>query len=64
VPKGAVSDHFDGKTFRNPTGEPDHSFGDIVKWFWEMETVDWPEWIENEAQPLPELVAPGRIKAT
>ncbi|MFC1883312.1 hypothetical protein ACFL2O_00945 [Thermodesulfobacteriota bacterium] len=58
---GAVSDHFDGTRFFNE--EPDHSFIDMIKWFWEMETVGWPEWINDPSQPKPvKSVNDGRIK--
>jgi len=47
-----VSDHFDGKRFHNDV--PDHSFSDMVRWLWEMKTVEWPEWIEDPKQHAPE----------
>lgn len=49
--QGPASDHFDGSKFFNK--EPDHNFTDMVKWLWEMETVEWPEWIEDPKQPPP-----------
>ena len=49
--KGPPSEHFDGSRFFNK--EPDHTFSDMIKWAWEMETVDWPEWIEDSKQPPP-----------
>ena len=54
---GPVSDHFDGTYFYNK--EPDHSFLDMVKWMWQMETVDWPEWIEDGRQPAPPAYVDG-----
>lgn len=48
---GPVTDHFDGSRFTN--NEPDHSFSDMVKWWWEMETVEWPDWLEDPPQPPP-----------
>jgi len=50
--QGPKSDHFDGAEFYNtePSG---HSFGDMVKWLWEMETVNWPDWIEDPLLPAP-----------
>lgn len=48
---GAVSDHFDGTSFFSE--ESDHSFFDELKWWWEMETVDWPEWVNDPPQPGP-----------
>ena len=49
--KGPPSKHFDGSRFFNK--EPDHTFLDLIKWMWEMETVEWPEWIEDPKQPTP-----------
>ncbi|MCP4581438.1 MAG: hypothetical protein GY839_07445 [candidate division Zixibacteria bacterium] len=57
------SDHFDGKRFFGE--ESDHSFADMVKWLWEMETVDWPEWIDDPPQPKPvEYVNNEELKIT
>lgn len=53
--QGPESDHFDGTHFFNE--ETDHSFSDMVKWWWEMETVEWPEWINDPKQPPP----PARV---
>ena len=49
--QGPPSDHFDGSRFFNK--EPDHTFFDHIIWFWEMETIAWPEWIDDPAQPPP-----------
>ena len=60
---GPQSDHFDGSHFFNK--EEDHSFSNMIKWLWEMETVEWPEWIEDPQQPLPaRRVEKGSIRAT
>lgn len=60
----AASGHFDGSRFFNPEGG-DHSFGDTVKWLWEMETVKWPEWIEDPPQPPPvERTGSGTLRVT
>lgn len=48
---GPVSDHFDGTRFFNP--EPGHTWQETLRWLWEMETVDWPDWIEDPPQPPP-----------
>jgi len=50
--KGPPSDHFDGLRFFNK--EPDHTFTDMLKWLWEMETVIiemdwWQEYILRSA---------------
>jgi L-ascorbate metabolism protein UlaG (beta-lactamase superfamily) len=58
------SSHFDGRRFFNPEGG-DHTFGDTVKWFWDMETVDWPKWIDDPPQPPPVArVAEGALRVT
>ena len=60
---GPVSDHFNGNRFIMEGN--DHSFGDMVKWMWEMETVEWPEWIVDPVQtPPPETVGIGELRVT
>ncbi len=60
---GRSSDHFDGSRFFNP--KPDHTFMDMVKWLWEMETVEWPEWVEDSKQPPPKkIVAHNHLRVT
>jgi L-ascorbate metabolism protein UlaG (beta-lactamase superfamily) len=60
---GPVSDHFDGKRFYNDV--PDHTFGAMVKWLWEMETTSWPEWVDDPVQPKPpERVGGGGLRVT
>ena len=60
---GPVSDHFDGsRFFMEGNG---HSFGDMVKWMWQMETVEWPEWIDDPVQPPPpDTVGMGELRIT
>ena len=61
--QGPVSDHFDGTRFFNE--EHDHTFIDMFKWLWEMETVEWPEWINDPPQPKPvEFVNDGSVRVT
>jgi len=60
---GPVSDHFDGTRFFSE--EHDHTFTDMLKWLWEMETVEWPEWITDPSQPNPvDYVSDTRVKIT
>jgi L-ascorbate metabolism protein UlaG (beta-lactamase superfamily) len=60
-----ISDHFDGKVFFNPGQREDHTFGQMVKWLWEMDTVDWPDWVVDKVQPPPpERVGTGKIRIT
>lgn len=55
--RGQLSDHFDGKSFFN--AEPDHTSADMVKWLWQMNTVDWPEWVDDPRQPQPTAFVRG-----
>jgi L-ascorbate metabolism protein UlaG (beta-lactamase superfamily) len=58
-----VSDHCDGSVFFNKT--PDHTFSDMIKWMWEMDTVEWPESIIDPVQPKPPIrLDDGRIRVT
>lgn len=49
--QGPQTDHFKGNRFVNR--EPDNTFVDHLRWFWEMDTVEWPEWIDDPPQPKP-----------
>jgi L-ascorbate metabolism protein UlaG (beta-lactamase superfamily) len=61
--QGPSSDHFDGSRFFS--NEPDHTFFDHIKWMWEMETVEWPEWIDDPPQPPPiARVKKGELRIT
>ena len=40
---GPVSDHFDGRVFFNPGGDPPRGFGDFLKWRFGEPSVAWPE---------------------
>ena len=60
---GPISDHFDGERFYNEV--PDHTFGAMVKWLWEMKTTPWPEWVDDPVQPRPvERVGDGKLRVT
>ncbi len=63
IPK---SDHCDGSEyFNNPVDSTDQSFFDHIKWLWEMETVEWPEWIDDAPQPVPpKYVGYGELRVT
>ncbi len=61
--KGPVTDHFDGTQFYMEGAS--HSMSDMVKWLWQMETVAWPEWINDpEQQPPVERAAQGELIVT
>lgn len=58
------SDHCDGKKYFN-YDKNDHSFSDMVKWLWNMETVEWPLWVNDPIMPPPEKNAKnGTVKIT
>lgn len=59
------SDHFDGTRYHNIEKDSHHSFADMIKWMWEMKTVDWPKWIDDPVQPRPESSVPeGTLRVT
>lgn len=61
--QGPKSDHFDGSRFF--TNESDHSFSDMLTWMWEMETIEWPEWVHDLPQsPPPVSVKNGELRVT
>lgn len=61
--QGPPSDHFDGSHFFNK--EPGHTGHDFLKWIWEMETVEWPEWVDDAFQPPPAAHAKeGELRVT
>jgi len=61
--QGPSSDHFNGKRFFNK--EPDNSFFDHLKWLWEMETIEWPDWVDDPPQPTPIAnVKEGELRIT
>lgn len=61
--QGPPSDHFDGTRFFNE--ESDNSFFSHIKWIWEMETVDWPEWVNDTPQSPPVAnVKEGELRVT
>ncbi len=61
--QGPPSDHFDGSRFFNK--KSDNTFFDHIKWMWEMETVEWPEWIDDPPQPPPiDRVKEGELRIT
>ncbi|MCX8999311.1 MBL fold metallo-hydrolase [Rhizobiaceae bacterium BDR2-2] len=40
---GPVSDHFDGRHFFNPGGEPPNTFADLMRWRFSGGRVEWPQ---------------------
>lgn len=63
IHRGPLSDHFDGTRFYND--EQGHTFTDMLKWLWEMDTVEWPESVVDPTQPEPLAhVGDGDVKIT
>lgn len=51
--KYPLSDHYDGKKFRNldPNAKSDKTFWDVLKWQWNSKPKPWPKWIDNVDMP-------------
>ncbi|WP_243359067.1 MBL fold metallo-hydrolase [Fundidesulfovibrio terrae] len=49
----SLSDHFDGKRFRNPWGDADRSFADLLRWKFTSRSVPWPAKVHNTRRDLP-----------
>lgn len=57
--------HASGEIMNRKKYQSNHSFTDMVKWLWEMETVKWPKWIEDPIQPAPPAsVGDSRVRVT
>jgi len=54
------SDHFDGKRFFNPGGEPPRSFGDVLRWKLGGGKVSWPR---SNPSPFPPDRPPPKVAA-
>ncbi|MES2744514.1 MAG: MBL fold metallo-hydrolase [Bdellovibrionota bacterium] len=63
---GPVSDHFDGKVFRNPWGPKDNSLVDVLRWKILGDAAkDWPKWVENKPSPvIPSQYQTGDVSVT
>lgn len=46
-----ISDHYDGKIFRNQTPVTPHGFLDLLKWKLSFKTEDWPDSIDPDITP-------------
>lgn len=45
------SNHYNGKTFFNPSFHGEKSFFDVMKWRWTADRAEWPATIENKTYP-------------
>ncbi len=50
--RGPISDHFDGRQFRNFSGDP-HGFGGVFRWAATRKPSPWPRWTEAPPGPAP-----------
>lgn len=51
--KFPISDHCNGYSFFNPSGEKPKSFRDIWRWKSNHQRKRWPVWVENSIRPKP-----------
>lgn len=49
---GPATDHYDGSRFYYKKNDG-HSLGDMIKWMWEIKSVEWPEWIDDSIYTAP-----------
>lgn len=62
---GPVSDHFDGKRFRNQGEVASNGFFDLLKWQLTSDPGPWREWTDAPpGPPPPERVGPGELRVT
>jgi L-ascorbate metabolism protein UlaG (beta-lactamase superfamily) len=59
-----ASDHFNGKTFFNPSGPAVRSGLDVLRWKLTSRAAAWPERVEITPQPTPPRPADGGVTAT
>jgi L-ascorbate metabolism protein UlaG (beta-lactamase superfamily) len=60
----AVSDHWDGRVFRNPHDATVKTLRDVWRWRRAASPEPWPARVEDPPQPAPARVGPRRITAT
>lgn len=51
--RGPVSDHFDGRRFRNPSGDSPHGFRELFRWLAHRERGEWRKWTDAPPGPPP-----------
>lgn len=62
---GAVSEHFDGKAFKNLHTNETRGFFDLLKWQFQGGRSAWPKWVDNTTHPTPTApTASGTVHAT
>ena len=58
------SDHFNGKTFFNPSPHANPGLLDLLRWQLTSRRARWPRQVAIAPQPLPSLPADGGVMAT
>lgn len=62
---GPKSDHFDGEKFFNPWApRPKKGFGDMLKWKFNGERAEWPDFVENPGRPAIEENPSAKARVT
>ena len=59
-----LSDHWDGRVFRNPHNATVKTLRDVWRWRREASPEPWPASVEDPPEPPPARVGAGRIAAT
>jgi L-ascorbate metabolism protein UlaG (beta-lactamase superfamily) len=60
-----MSDHYDGRHFRNPNGARPHGFAGLLRWQLTRKAERWVEWTDAEPGPLPARgIGGGALRAT
>ena len=61
--KGPVSDHFDGKQFKNPNGQEAQGLSAVFKWMWKRKRDPWTK-VTDWSIPKKEFDQPEGIRVT
>jgi L-ascorbate metabolism protein UlaG (beta-lactamase superfamily) len=60
-----MSDHFDGRHYRNPNGARPHGFTGLLRWQLTRKAEPWTEWTDAEPGPAPaRSIGGGALRAT
>lgn len=59
-----ASDHFNGKTFFNPSGPAERGLLDVLRWQLTSRAVRWPAWVDLAPSPPPPAPRDSGVTAT
>lgn len=64
--RNMISDHFDGKVFRNLEPTVNHGLWSVFKMLWSGERKEWPKWLDAPAgeKPPARVEGAGRLRYT